>query len=120
MSNTDNRIRNLEENEEITTEQCGALEDAIRRRVTGLLGYGSFDYKVYFGEFSKKLRRDAHYKLTVPLKLSKTRKRDFQRYANFIEAYIPDNGVTGLKEDLDKLLVINKNKNKYREYINRL
>lgn len=108
------RVTTLENHTELSTTQCDALNDLIAKRITSLLNYGSYDYHVYHGEFQRVLRRDAHKMIGVPLNMSKVMKMDFDRYRDFIEAYIPNGGVMTLKEKLSNNLTVRKNKEKYK------
>lgn len=115
---TDERLTTLENHTEITTNQCDVLNDLIASRITSLLRYGSYDYHVYHGEFQKILRREAHKTMGVPLKMSKVMKRDYDRYRDFIEAYVPVGGVSKLKDSLSNNLNVIKNKSKYSYLLN--
>ena len=103
------RITQLEESTELLSTQCDALNDLIKSHVTEMLKYGSYDYYVYFGAFCLRLRSDAHKIIGVPSRMSKVTKRDFGRYRDFIEAWIPTGGVSALKKEVENHSKVRKN-----------
>ena len=101
VSNHSTRLDQLELNEEITSEQEIVIRDSAKKRVFTIIGDDVLDYQKYFRSFISKLYTNARKEAGLGSKISKTRKGDYQRVINYIEAWTPKNGCAGLKEEID-------------------
>ena len=101
VSDHSNRLDQLELNEEITSEQEIVIRDSAKKRVFTIIGDDVLDYQKYFRSFISKLYTNARKEAGLGSKISKTRKGDYQRVINYIEAWVPKKGCSGLKEEVD-------------------
>lgn len=96
------RMDILELKEEITTAQTEKLRNAACKRIYDILGDGKIMHEKYFRTFIKRLYRDTRLRAGLGSSIARTRKCDYQRCMDFIEAWIPSNGCAGLKEEIDE------------------
>ncbi|MFQ7208584.1 MAG: ORF6C domain-containing protein [Coprococcus sp.] len=82
------RINQLELNEEVTTTQQESITEAAKKRVCKILGSDEFEQKKYFRIFVQKLYGDTRKNAGLGSKIARTRKGDFQRCIDYIEAWI--------------------------------
>jgi len=95
-------IENLKLNEEVTTTQQETIIETATRRVMEILGTDLLDRHKYFRIFIKRLYTDAKRNAGLGSKISRTKKGDFQRVIDFIEAWTPSCGCFELKKIADK------------------
>ena len=67
-----------------------------------IIGGDAFEIKKYFRIFVMRLYTDARKYAGLGSKISRTRKGDFQRCINYIEAWIPSCGCAKLKSEADE------------------
>lgn len=97
-----NEIEQLKLNEEVTTTQQETIIEAARKRVCEILGSDEFEQKKYFKIFVQKLYGDTRKNAGLGSKIARTRKGDFQRCIDYIEAWIPSCGCAELRNKADK------------------
>lgn len=96
------KLKKIEYNEEITTDQNNAIIEAAKKRVCQIIGGDAFEIKKYFRIFVMRLYKDTRKHAGLGSKISRTRKGDFQRCINYIEAWIPSCGCAKLKSEADE------------------
>lgn len=102
IGNIGDRMNNIEQSEEITTEQNENIIETVRRRIGEILGQDPFDRSKYYRIFAQRLYSDVRRKANMGSKAARTRKRDYQRVIDCIEAWTPSCGITNLKREADK------------------
>lgn len=95
------RMDRLEQKEEITTEQAATINRAIRKRVGDILGNDEEDLAKYRRIFSASLYGDARKCAGLGNTYPATKKENFQRVIDYVEAWIPSCGCTELKKRAD-------------------
>lgn len=96
-------VEQLKLNEEITTSQTITITVAAERRIYEILGDDPFDHERYYRVFISRLYSDARKKAGLGARISTTRKGNFQRCIDYIEAWTPSCGCAALYEHADKL-----------------
>lgn len=96
-----NDIEQLKLNEEVTTTQQEALTETAKKRVLEILGNDPLEHKKYFRTFIQKLYRDTRQNAGLGSKIARTRKGDFQRCIDYMEAWIPGCGCAELRAKAD-------------------
>lgn len=102
------RMTNLEENEEITTEQHKTIRTAAHRRIFEIMGDDKYKRAKYFRGFITRLYMDAKTFSGLGNSIPTTRKRDFQRVIDYIESWTPTYGCRTLMRDLDEMAAARK------------
>jgi len=102
VDDLNDRMDVLELQEEIKDEQRMQLINSAKSRIIEILGNDFIDQSKYFRGFIARLWSDAKQYGGVGSKIATTRKENYQRAINYIEAWIPYGGVSGLKRELDK------------------
>lgn len=97
----DSRIDNLEQNEEITTEQSERIRSCAQMRISEILGDDPLDRKKYYRIFIQHLYHDTRAYAGLGSKIDRTRKSNFQSCINYIEAWLPNCGISELKNRAD-------------------
>ena len=95
------RINILEQKEEVTTEQAATINRAIRKRVIDILGNNEFDLEKYRRIFHSRLYSDARKSAGLGNTYHATKKENYQRVIDFVEAWIPSCGCAELKRKAD-------------------
>ena len=95
------RMDRLEQKEEITTEQAATINRAVRKRVGEILGNNEEDLVKYRRIFSARLYGDARKCAGLGNTYPATKKENFQRVIDYIEAWIPSCGCVELKKKAD-------------------
>ena len=95
------KIRNEIRNEEITTEQSETLRECAEKRVVEILGNDALERKKYFTIFVRRLYKDTKSNAGLGSKIDRTRKGNFQRCIDYIEAWIPSCGCAELRAKAD-------------------
>lgn len=99
--NLDDRMQTIEFSEEITTEQNENISTAIKRRMFEILGNDAYDIQRYYRIFVMRLYKDSRKNAGMGSKVSRTRKRDYQRVLDYVEAWVPTGGCANLKAEAD-------------------
>lgn len=97
------RMFTIEQNEEITSDQCDTITASTKTRITQILGNDELVRAKYYKLFSSRLYSDARKYAGLGSRIARTKKRDFQRILDFIESWNPDGGSVKLKAYGDKL-----------------
>lgn len=97
MTDMRNTIEVLKNYEEITTDQANKIVKAARYRVISLLG--EYD-KRYFGRFVRRLYSDAKKSGLLGNTINRTHKGDYPRVINYIESWIPQEGIFAFKQKI--------------------
>lgn len=95
-------VEQLKLNEEVTTTQQETIIEAAKKRVCEILGNDEFEQKKYFRIFVQKLYGDTRRSAGLGSKIARTRKGDFQRCIDYIEAWIPSCGCAELRAKADR------------------
>lgn len=96
-----NRMDNLELKEEITTTQEENIKECACKRVISIIGDDPLEKQKYFRIFIQSLYKDARRFAGLGSKISRTRKCDYQRCIDCIEAWIPECGCSALRARAD-------------------
>lgn len=115
-------IFQLKENEEITTTQQETINESARRRIMEIIGNDPLENQKYFRIFVQRLYKETRQNAGLGSKIARTKKCDYQRCIDYIEAWIPSCGCAALRTKADinakarleakKLGYIQKSKNK--------
>lgn len=96
-----NEIEQLKLNEEVTTTQQEMLIETAQKRVCEILGNDSLEREKYFRIFIKRLYKDTRQNAGLGSKIARTKKGDYQRCIDFMEAWIPSCGCAELRTKAD-------------------
>jgi vacuolar-type H+-ATPase subunit I/STV1 len=102
------RMNNLEQNEEITETQAETLNRKIKKRIAEILGFNQDDIAKYFRPFIFACYKDMRQYHGMAGSYRRTKKRDYQRIIDQVEAWIPSEGIMKLKEKIDKRAEANR------------
>jgi len=91
----------LKLNEEVTTTQQEKIIETARRRTFEVLGTDIIDHKKYFRKFIGRLYSDTRKYAGLGSKIARTKKGDYQRVLDYIEAWMPVCGSAKLKSEAD-------------------
>lgn len=91
----------LELNEEITTTQQETIIELARKRVLEIIGDDPLEVKKYFKIFIQRLYKDTRQNAGLGSKIARTKKCDYQRCIDYIEAWIPSCGCAELRAKAD-------------------
>lgn len=91
------RMDYLELNEEITTTQQETIIELARKRVLEIIGDDPLEVKKYFKIFIQRLYKDTRQNAGLGSKIARTKKCDYQRCIDYIEAWIPSCGCAELR-----------------------
>lgn len=90
-------IFQLKMNEEITTTQQETIIELARKRVLEIIGDDPIEVKKYFKIFIQRLYKDTRQNAGLGSKIARTKKCDYQRCIDYIEAWIPSCGCAELR-----------------------
>lgn len=96
------RMDNVEKKEEITSQQAATLNRVIHKRVYDVIGDNMDEYTKYSKIFHASLYTDARKYAGMGNSYRATRKENFQRVIDYVEAWIPSCGVIALKNKADQ------------------
>lgn len=96
-----NDIFQLKQNEEITTTQQESIIETAKKRIAEIIGDDPLDRQKYFRIFIQRLYSDTRKNAGLGSKIARTRKGDFQRCIDYIEAWNPSCGCSELKTRAD-------------------
>lgn len=102
MSVVEDKIHQLEYNEEITDRQKTAIQEAMRKRVAEITRFDETEMARYYRGFSVVMIYDLKRTGGMGSKIATTKKGDFQRVINNIEAWMPKIGCMELKHEIDR------------------
>ena len=94
-------IFQLKMNEEITTTQQETIIELARKRVLEIIGDDPLEVKKYFKIFIQRLYKDTRQNAGLGSKIARTKKCDYQRCVDYIEAWIPSCGCAELRTKAD-------------------
>lgn len=94
-------IFQLKMNEEITTTQQEKIIELARKRVLEIIGDDALEVKKYFKIFIQRLYKDTRQNAGLGSKIARTKKCDYQRCIDYIEAWIPSCGCAELRAKAD-------------------
>ena len=94
-------IFQLKMNEEITTTQQETIIELARKRVLEIIGDDPIEVKKYFKIFIQRLYKDTRQNAGLGSKIARTKKCDYQRCVDYIEAWIPSCGCAELRAKAD-------------------
>lgn len=95
-------IENLKLNEEVTTTQQETIIETATKRIVEILGNEPLERQKYFRIFIGKLYKDTRQSAGLGSKIARTKKGDFQRVIDHMEAWIPKCGCIELKNKADR------------------
>lgn len=98
----------LKLNEEVTTTQQEVIIEMGRKRILEILGTNPLDVQKYFKIFIQKLYSETRKKAGLGSKISRTKKCDYQRVLDYMEAWNPSCGVYVLKTKADSNAIARK------------
>ncbi len=96
-----NDIEQLKLNEEVTTTQQEIIVESAQKRVVEIIGDDPLEREKYFKIFIQRLYKDTRQSAGLGSKISRTRKGDYQRCIDYIEAWIPSCGCAELRTKAD-------------------
>lgn len=108
LTNIGDRINNLEQSEEITTNQNENITTAVKRRLFEILGGDEYDVHKYYRIFAQRLYSNARKNAGLGSKVARTRKRDYQRVLDYVEAWEPQYGCAALRAEADLKAALRK------------
>lgn len=95
-------VNNLKLNEEVSTDQQKSITNVAKKRIINILGNDELEHKKYFRIFIQKLYADCRKYAGLGSSISRTKKGNFQRCIDYIEAWNPSCGCVALREKADK------------------
>jgi len=101
LTNINDRMANLEQNEEITTYQNENITESVKRRLFEILGTDELDIHKYYRIFAQRLYANARKNSGMGSKVARTKKRDYQRVIDYVEAWTPVGGCAKLMAEAD-------------------
>lgn len=96
-----NDIEQLKMNEEITTTQQENINKLARKRVLEIIGNDSLEIQKYLRIFIQRLYKETRQNAGLGSKIARTKKCDYQRCIDYIEAWIPSCGCAELRQRAD-------------------
>lgn len=102
MSEIKEDLAQLKLNEEVTTTQQETILEIAKGKICNILGYDDDEIHKYFRTFIGRLYSDARSYAGLGSKISRTKKGDYQRVVDYIEAWEPKCGCGELKEKADR------------------
>ena len=94
-------IFQLKENEEITTTQQETINELARKRVLEIIGDDPLEVQKYLRIFIQRLYKETRQNAGLGSKIARTKKCDYQRCVDYIEAWIPSCGCAELRAKAD-------------------
>lgn len=105
LVNIEDRMDNLELNEEITDEQVRTIQSRIKKRVSEILDYPNGNSPKYYRTFIADIYSNLRNNYQLGSRTATTRKKHYDTVMKGIEAWRPD--IQALKDKKDK---VDKNK----------
>ena len=94
-------IEQLKMNEEITTTQQENINELARKRVLEIIGDDPLEIQKYLRIFIQRLYKETRQNAGLGSKVARTKKCDYQRCVDYIEAWIPSCGCASLRAKAD-------------------
>ena len=94
-------IEQLKMNEEITTTQQENINELARKRVLEIIGDDPLEVQKYLRIFIQRLYKETRQNAGLGSKVARTKKCDYQRCVDYIEAWIPSCGCASLRAKAD-------------------
>lgn len=94
-------IEQLKMNEEITTTQQENINELARKRVLEIIGDEPLEIQKYLRIFIQRLYKETRQNAGLGSKVARTKKCDYQRCVDYIEAWIPSCGCASLRAKAD-------------------
>ena len=94
-------IEQLKMNEEITTTQQENINELARKGVLEIIGDDPLEVQKYLRIFIQKLYKETRQNAGLGSKVARTKKCDYQRCVDYIEAWIPSCGCASLRAKAD-------------------
>lgn len=94
-------IEQLKMNEEITITQQENINELARKRVLEIIGDDPLEVQKYLRIFIQKLYKETRQNAGLGSKVARTKKCDYQRCVDYIEAWIPSCGCASLRAKAD-------------------
>lgn len=94
-------IFQLKENEEITTTQQETINELAKKRVIEIIGDDPLEIQKYLRIFIQRLYKETRQNAGLGSKVSRTKKCDYQRCIDYMEAWIPSCGCAALRTKAD-------------------
>lgn len=101
MAGLSDDINQLKLNEEVTTTQQEIIVESAQKRVVEIIGDDPLEREKYFKIFIQRLYKDTRQSAGLGSKIARTRKGDYQRCIDYIEAWIPSCGCAELRAKAD-------------------
>lgn len=101
MTGLSDDINQLKLNEEVTTTQQEIIVESAQKRVVEIIGDNPLEREKYFKIFIQRLYKDTRQSAGLGSKIARTRKGDYQRCIDYIEAWIPSCGCAELRAKAD-------------------
>lgn len=95
-------LEQLKLNEEVTTTQQETILEKAKSKIYNILGDDDDEIHKYFKTFICRLYSDARSYAGLGSKISRTKKGDYQRVIDYMEAWEPKCGSGELKERADR------------------
>ena len=102
LSSRVDRFELLYESDEISTDQAKSIRTAATARIHEILGNDDDVWTKYARIFYARLYGDARKYASLGSEISRTKRSNFQRVLDFIEAWSPAGGSTKVKTDADR------------------
>ena len=102
VSTLSNDMEQLKMNEEVTTTQQETIVESAQKRICEILGDDELERRKYFKIFIQRLYKDTRQNAGLGSKIARTRKGDYQRCLDYIEAWIPGCGCAELRARADR------------------
>ena len=102
MNGVKNDIEELKYNTEVTSEQAKKINSLARKRVFEILGEDGCEIAKYYRTFIMRCYHDCRNEAGLGHCISATKKGDYQRVLNYIDAWIPKSGIAHLKNEIDE------------------
>lgn len=96
-----NDIEQLKMNEEITTTQQEIINELARKRVLEIIGDDPLEIQKYLRIFIQRFYKETRQNAGLGSKIARTKKCDYQRCIDYIEAWIPSCGCAELRAKAD-------------------
>lgn len=101
VSALDERMGNLELNEEITEDMYKEIKHALNRHIDEILNHDPVQRAKYFRGFASKFYSEARKNTSCAYAMRRTKKRDYQSVLDYVEAWYPCCGAPALKREID-------------------
>lgn len=108
IKNLNERMSVYEDEYQVSEEQAQKIPETIHARIHEILHNDYFEEAKYYKNFVSRLWVDAKANGGVAGSYRSTKRRNYQGALDYIEAWIPKEGITKLKHNIDKKAEANK------------